>query len=99
MIKVVERIASKMECDVFKGFINDLQETLTEAPKPLETIREHRNPFQYMKMDDNSFLNDVDGRSPCPKCFKSRKFFCYTCYVPTKSVGPLLPVVKVNTVL
>lgn len=97
-MKAGEYVPSKMECDVFKVFINDLEETLAEAPNRLDEIREHRNPFQRMKIADNDFLKDIDGRSPCPKCSKSRKFFCYTCYVPTKGIGPLLPVVKVSVV-
>lgn len=56
----------------------------------------HRNPFEFMKICDNSFLNDIRGRSPCTKCKKSRKFFCYTCYLPTEEIAPLLPKVKVN---
>lgn len=55
---------------------------------------EHRNPFECMKIDDNAFLNAIDGRSPCTKCSKSRKFFCYTCYVPVKELENRLPKVQ-----
>lgn len=55
---------------------------------------EHRNPFEYMKIDDNHFLNTIDGRSSCPKCGKSRKFFCYSCYVPVEELANRLPKVQ-----
>ncbi|XP_033212042.1 DTW domain-containing protein 1 isoform X2 [Belonocnema kinseyi] len=41
-----------------------------------------RAPFCNMKIDDSSVLDTVDGRTICGKCYKSRKFFCYTCYTP-----------------
>lgn len=70
---------------------------LDETPKePVQTNESlgHRNPFEFMKIDDSQFLNTIDGRSPCPKCSKSRKFFCYTCYVPVENVADRLPKVQ-----
>lgn len=55
---------------------------------------EHRNPFEFMKIDDNQFLESIDGRLACPKCKKSRKFFCYTCYVPVPGLESRLPKVQ-----
>lgn len=55
---------------------------------------EHRNPFEFMQIDNTEFLNTIDGRSACPKCSKSRKFFCYTCYVPVENVKARLPTVR-----
>lgn len=54
----------------------------------------HRNPFKYMKIDDNTFLNSVDGRCACKKCGKSRKFFCYTCHVAVVELESQLPKVR-----
>lgn len=65
---------------------NDSKETID-----INQQFEHRNPFEYMKINDNSFLKTIDGRSPCPKCGKSRKFFCYSCYVPVKELADRLP--------
>lgn len=62
--------------------------------KDFSVKMEHRNPFEFMKIDDNQFLNDVDGRSACSKCSKSRKFFCYTCYVPVEELKNQLPKVQ-----
>lgn len=53
-----------------------------------------QNPFDGFKIDDNSILQDLQGRHPCPKCGKSRKFFCYTCYVPISVLEGKLPSVK-----
>lgn len=48
-------------------------------------------PFVGMKINDNSILDTIDGRYPCPQCSRSRKFFCYTCYVPVGDLGKALP--------
>lgn len=74
----------------------DLFESGENASKPLNTNQkfEHRNPFECMQIDDNSFLNAIDGRSPCAKCGKSRKFFCYTCYVAVGELESRLPKVQ-----
>lgn len=55
---------------------------------------DHRNPFEYMAIDDNQFLTQISGRSACPKCGKSRKFFCYTCYVAINELNGRLPTVQ-----
>ncbi|XP_018329283.1 DTW domain-containing protein 1 [Agrilus planipennis] len=52
------------------------------------------SPFDGMRISDNCFLKDMEGRQPCPKCYKSRKFFCYTCYVPIVKLEGRLPHVK-----
>ena len=41
-----------------------------------------RAPFRLLKIDDTSCLNRISGREICGNCYKSRKFFCYTCYSP-----------------
>ena len=41
------------------------------------------------------FDRQVDGRSECPKCHRSRKFFCYTCYLLVGMREPsLIPTVR-----
>lgn len=54
-----------------------------------------RNPFCKMKIDESSVLDTVDGRTICGKCYKSRKFFCYTCYTPVID-QKYIPQVKVT---
>lgn len=54
-----------------------------------------KDAFKGYKIDDYSFLDELDGRSPCPECCKSRKFFCYTCYIPMPPLIGKLPTVKV----
>lgn len=41
-----------------------------------------REPFRGFKIDDVQILDTVQGREICDHCYKSRKFFCYTCYTP-----------------
>ncbi|KAJ6637705.1 tRNA-uridine aminocarboxypropyltransferase 1 [Pseudolycoriella hygida] len=52
------------------------------------------DPFKKLKIADNDFLNQIEGRSPCPECRKSRKFFCYSCYVPVERLNGALPNVE-----
>lgn len=61
-----------------------------------EMEAKHRNPFICMKIDKSDFLNDINGRSLCVKCSKSRKFFCYSCYVPTVDIASSIPKLKVS---
>lgn len=74
----------------------DLTESNQVATSKIDESKKfvHRDPFECMKIADNQFLNTIDGRSACPKCFKSRKFFCYSCYVPVKELASQLPKVK-----
>ncbi|XP_053669922.1 tRNA-uridine aminocarboxypropyltransferase 1 [Anopheles nili] len=52
----------------------------------------HRpDPFEGMNIAATEFLMDVEGRSSCPNCGKSRKFFCYTCYVPVAEIKSRVP--------
>ncbi|XP_058451813.1 tRNA-uridine aminocarboxypropyltransferase 1 [Malaya genurostris] len=52
------------------------------------------NPFLGMRISETGFLKDVEGRSACTVCGKSRKFFCYHCYVPVAALKHRLPFVK-----
>lgn len=56
------------------------------------------NPFTGMQINETAFLQDVQGRSPCVRCNKSRKFFCYGsgCYVPVAELTGRVPFVKVR---
>ena len=50
------------------------------------------SPFAGLHIADTEPLNRQPGREPCPRCSKSRKFFCYTCYVPIASLGTVLTI-------
>lgn len=49
------------------------------------------NPFRGMLISDSSGLKDLGGRYPCPKCSKSRKYFCYTCFTPVEPLNGKIP--------
>ncbi|TDG48712.1 hypothetical protein AWZ03_004824 [Drosophila navojoa] len=51
-------------------------------------------PFINMRIADNSVLDTIEGRHSCRHCNRSRKFFCYNCYVPVGKLVNLLPVVE-----
>lgn len=67
-----------------------------EKVKNQDEINVRLNPFGGMKISDTSILNTLKGRTNCPLCSKSRKFFCYTCYVPVTQLNGKLPNVKVR---
>ncbi|KAK3597273.1 hypothetical protein CHS0354_005033 [Potamilus streckersoni] len=52
------------------------------------------NPFKDLKIAGADFLDSLSGRSLCPKCQKSRKYYCYTCYVPVQGIEDRVPKVK-----
>ncbi|XP_046604087.1 tRNA-uridine aminocarboxypropyltransferase 1 isoform X2 [Neodiprion virginianus] len=41
-----------------------------------------RAPFVKFKIRDAKILDSIQGREICDKCYKSRKFFCYSCCTP-----------------
>lgn len=59
------------------------------------TIMEEDVFSRYNISPNWKLLNDIKERTACPKCHKSRKFFCYTCYVPVSVVENIIPKVKV----
>ncbi|KAF5298463.1 hypothetical protein FQR65_LT01242 [Abscondita terminalis] len=58
------------------------------------TMCNNENPFEGLIINEDSLLYNLEGRYPCPKCNKSRKYFCYTCYVPVSELAGKLPNVK-----
>lgn len=52
-----------------------MTETTLNLKPPLD-------PFKELKISNNDILYQIEERSPCSKCKKSRKFFCYNCYLP-----------------
>lgn len=59
------------------GSIKTNLKTLEEQQKIID-----RAPFRRLKIDNADCLDRIEGREICGKCYKSRKFFCYTCYSP-----------------
>lgn len=53
-----------------------------------------KNPFTKMEISDNSILGQMESRSPCTKCSKSRKYFCYSCFLPVAELENIIPKVK-----
>lgn len=90
----------KCECamEIFEHLdVIENHNAIHDSLQPIQIINDkyvHRNPFEYMAIDDNQFLMQIKGRSCCPKCGKSRKFFCYTCYVAIKELDQYLPTVQ-----
>jgi len=52
------------------------------------------NPFSKLNIEDTTILDTLQERQPCDRCYKSRKFFCYSCYLPLHAVKSIMPTVK-----
>jgi len=50
-----------------------------------------QNPFCEMKITSSDFMNNLKTRSNCKECGRSRKFFCYNCYIPVPELESLVP--------
>lgn len=48
-----------------------------------------------MKLDDFTILDTIEGRFNCSQCQRSRKFFCYNCYIPVGDLGEIVPKVTI----
>ncbi|KAG7205453.1 hypothetical protein KM043_007442 [Ampulex compressa] len=59
---------------------NDRTNKLLELEKEQKAI--DRAPFNRLRITDARILDTVEGREICGHCYKSRKFFCYTCCSP-----------------
>ncbi|EEB15368.1 conserved hypothetical protein [Pediculus humanus corporis] len=63
--------------------------------KSVDEIKElDKDPFKNLKISDTSILDTVDERSLCKKCNKSRKYFCYVCYIPVPHLEGKIPKVS-----
>ncbi|MCL4132157.1 UNVERIFIED_CONTAM: hypothetical protein GTU68_008755 [Idotea baltica] len=73
----------------------DLRNLSPEELKNLQTKKNMLlNPFENMKIKNGKFLDKIDGRSLCKLCGKSRKYFCYTCYISIPELENDIPRVK-----
>jgi len=51
--------------------------------------------FKDFTIDSSEFLDEIEGRTKCTLCERSRKFFCYTCFVPMEPLKDRIPQVLV----
>lgn len=73
----------------------DLRNLSSEELCNIKSPKLKLNPFEGMNIKDGSFLDNIDGRSQCKLCKKSRKYFCYTCYIPVSGLEDKIPKVQV----
>lgn len=67
--------------------------------KRLSTLEEEqraidKTPFRHLKITNAEILDTIEGREICKRCYRSRKFFCYSCYLPVIS-KEYFPTIKV----
>ncbi|KAJ0181256.1 hypothetical protein K1T71_003341 [Dendrolimus kikuchii] len=60
-------------------------------PKSPEARNRDDKPFEGMSIADTDILEKLNTRSPCPRCGKSRMYFCYTCFVPVTILENKIP--------
>ncbi|KAI5635350.1 DTW domain-containing protein [Phthorimaea operculella] len=63
-------------------------------PKSPEARNRDDDPFEGLLIEAADPLSDLDSRSPCPRCGKSRMYFCYTCFVPVSPLEGRIPFCK-----
>jgi hypothetical protein len=63
-----------------------------------EKCGEGNDPFKDLKIENWMILEDINERQLCTMCNKSRKYFCYNCYIPVQSIQGHVPKVKVRFV-
>ncbi|CAG4923511.1 unnamed protein product [Colias eurytheme] len=63
-------------------------------PKSPEARRRDENPFDGLKITNTEILSTLERRSQCPRCGKSRMYFCYTCFVPISELESKIPSCK-----
>lgn len=70
---------------------------MTREWRPLITrscLFEHENPFSHLHITSSEFLEEIKERGVCPKCNKSRMYFCYTCLTAVDSIRDRIPHVQ-----
>lgn len=60
--------------------INDYTKKLSNLEKEQSII--DKAPFRHLKITNAQVLDTIEGRETCSRCYKSRKFFCYSCCLP-----------------
>ncbi|XP_075982928.1 tRNA-uridine aminocarboxypropyltransferase 1 [Anticarsia gemmatalis] len=61
-------------------------------PKSPEARNRDDKPFEGMIITNADEVEKLASRSACPRCGKSRMYFCYTCYVPVSQLEGRIPV-------
>ncbi|KAK1132117.1 hypothetical protein K0M31_016252 [Melipona bicolor] len=61
--------------------------TNSNDTKQLSTLEKEqraidKTPFRHLKITNAEILDTIEGREMCKRCYRSRKFFCYSCYLP-----------------
>ncbi|KPI93408.1 DTW domain-containing protein 1 [Papilio xuthus] len=61
-------------------------------PKSPEARKREGNPFDGLIIENTEILDNVESRSACTICGKSRMYFCYTCFVPVSQLASRIPI-------
>ncbi|KAK7078621.1 DTW domain-containing protein 1 [Halocaridina rubra] len=72
----------------------DLRKYKLDQIRLMKPSKKIKAPFENMKISCSEFLDDLTEREYCSRCGKSRKYFCYTCYIPVVSITDRVPRLK-----
>lgn len=56
--------------------------------------RNEDDPFSHLNIQSARHLDDISERGVCPKCFKSRMYFCYSCFMAVDTLCDKVPRLK-----
>lgn len=65
-------------------------------PKSPEARKREGDPFHGLVIANIEILDNIESRSACPNCGKSRMYFCYTCFVPVSQLVSRIPTCAVR---
>ena len=63
--------------------------------RPRLDLPDGKSPFDGLHISAHDPLTARKQRSRCSQCGSSRKYFCYTCYIPVPELVGKLPKLKV----
>ncbi|CAG7818472.1 unnamed protein product [Allacma fusca] len=73
---------------------NEIESTTIAGTRVNSNVQGAQNAFAGFKIDSSDFLDSIEGRTLCDKCHRSRKFFCYKCYLPMPPLEGRIPSVE-----
>lgn len=69
------------------------------APEQAMVSVDDENPFEGLAISEAwARLGSLSERTTCSKCGKSRKYFCYTCYIPVAEIADDVPKIEVSAI-
>ncbi|KAF2356338.1 DTW protein [Trinorchestia longiramus] len=72
----------------------DLRKFSRDQLRLMKPRRDLARAFDEFRINDSRFLEEAEGRSRCTECGQSRKYFCYSCFLPLERFEDRVPSVQ-----